>query len=269
MDQTVNHPYIHHEPFGERPLPDGPFVRVIVVDAAGSTPADAGASMIVTAAGLHSGTVGGGRIEARAVQEGQRMLEESKGPVTRFFEWNLKNDIGMTCGGTMKVYLERCHVATWPIVIFGAGHVAQALVRLCLTLPCQVTCIDPREDWLQRLPASPTLRAIRMDEPAAFADQVTRDTFIVCMTRGHATDRPILQAILQRETPPAFLGVIGSKSKAAVLRRELLEHHVPEAKLEHITCPVGLPIGSNHPGEIAVSIVAQLLQVRDQTREAV
>lgn len=248
-------------------LPDGPFVRVTVVDAIGSTPADAGARMVVTRDGLHSGTVGGGRIEARAIEEAKRLLEPNA-PRTRFFDWNLKTDIGMTCGGSMKLFLERDGSADWSVVIFGAGHVAQSLVRLLLTLPCHVTCVDPRREWLDKLPRSAALSCRQLDEPATFVAGMSADTFAICMTRGHATDRPILEALLKRDPPPPFVGVIGSGSKSAVLKRELREAGISEDRLDRIVCPLGLPVGTNHPGEIAVSIAAQLLQERDRLRNS-
>lgn len=246
-------------------LPEGPYVRVTVVDALGSTPADAGARMLVTRDGLHCGSVGGGRIEARAIDEARRLLEPNA-PRTRFFDWNLKRDIGMTCGGAMKLFFEREGSAEWSVVVFGAGHVAQALVRLLLTLPCHVTCVDPRREWLDRLPRSRSLTLLELEEPAGFVGQVPDDGFVVCMTRGHATDRPILESLLRREPPLPFVGVIGSDSKSAVLKRELRERGISDERLARIVCPLGLPLGSNHPGEIAVSIAAQLLQERDRLR---
>src|SRR5277367_4350637 len=104
-----------------------PFVLVTLVETLGSTPQDAGAKMLVTSAGLHRGTVGGGRVEAAALQFAQEMLAPG---VTqpRFASWSLKGDVGMTCGGSVKFYFEP-HPAggsAWPIVIFGAGHIAQA-----------------------------------------------------------------------------------------------------------------------------------------------
>jgi xanthine dehydrogenase accessory factor len=248
--------------------PAGPYVRVIVVDAIGSTPTDAGASMVVTPRGLHAGTVGGGKVEARAIADAQAMLANANAPRTRFVDWNLKTDVGMTCGGSMKLFFERRGAPAWDVVVFGAGHVAQALVRLLVTLPCQVTCVDARPDWLAKLPTAPNLRTLHRDEPATFVPELPANAFVVSMTRGHATDRPILQAALTRPAgPPPFVGVIGSKSKAAILKRELREGGVAdESLLARLVCPVGLPIGENHPGEIAVSIAAQLLQVRDELR---
>jgi len=60
-------------------------------------------------------------------------------------EWNLKRDVGMTCGGSVSLLLETYNIGVWKIVIFGAGHVAQALTALLMTLRCQVTVVDPRQ----------------------------------------------------------------------------------------------------------------------------
>lgn len=236
-----------------------PFVVVTLVEASGSTPADAGAKMAVTAEGLAFGTVGGGRVEAKAIDEAQAMLREHT--AQRLVDWSLKADVGMTCGGRVKLYFEAIGVATWPIVIFGAGHVTQALARLLATLPCQVTCIDPRREWLERLPAG--VQRIEADDPPSEVERLPDDAFVLCMTRGHASDLPVLRRIFEQGRVFPYLGVIGSKAKAAVLRKELTEAGVP-ATQQVFHCPVGLPIGTNHPSEIAVSITAQLLAVRDE-----
>ena len=111
-----------------------PFVAVTVVDTLGSTPQDRGSKMLVTAEGREFGTVGGGKVEVRAIGEAQQMLADDSAPKTRFYQWSLEKDIGMTCGGVVRVYFEAFNVTRWNIVVFGAGHVAQALIPLLLTL---------------------------------------------------------------------------------------------------------------------------------------
>ena len=123
-----------------------PFVSVTMVDAVGSTPQDAGTKMLVDASGLVFGTVGGGRVEKQAIEFAQRMLNERDSPTQRLVEWNLQRDVGMTCGGVVKLYFEAYNHRAWRIVVFGAGHVAQSLVRCLVELECQVVCIDPRSD---------------------------------------------------------------------------------------------------------------------------
>lgn len=241
-----------------------PFVSVTMVDAIGSTPQDAGSKMLVTAGGNFYGTVGGGRVEAKAIDHALAMLNDKTDEPKRtdFIDWNLQKDVGMTCGGSVKLYFESTNHRPWRIVIFGAGHVTQSLVRLLAALPCRATCIDPRADWLAKLPVAPNIETVTTNDPPAQVASLPNDAFVICMTRGHKTDVPVLIEIFKQKRAFPYLGVIGSKSKAAIMRRELTEAGVPvEQQVFH--CPLGLPIGTNHPGEIAVSIAAQLLEVRD------
>jgi xanthine dehydrogenase accessory factor len=244
-----------------------PLVAVTVVDAVGSVPQDRGAKMIVTAEGLRFGTVGGGKVETKAIGEAQRMLRGEETETTKFIQWNLQRDVGMTCGGAVKLYFESYNVGRWRIWVFGAGHVANALVNVLVHLDCHVTCVDPRQEWLEKLPASPKLTRIRSDDMALLVKTIPGDAFVALMTMGHTTDKPILIEILRTRTFP-YLAVIGSDAKAAVLRRDIGEAGLPEEAKRAFFCPIGLEIGSNHPYEIAVSAVAQMIQIRDQLRSA-
>jgi xanthine dehydrogenase accessory factor len=238
-----------------------PFVVVTVVDTLGSTPQDRGAKMLVTAAGRAFGTVGGGKVEVRAIADAQALLTDETAPKTRFVQWSLEKDIGMTCGGIVRVYFEAFNVARWKVVVFGAGHVANALIDLLVRLECRVTCIDPREEWLDRLPSSPRLTKIQAADMPSEVAKIAEGSFVVLMTMGHTTDKPILIEILRTRTFP-YLGVIGSNAKAKRLRQDVLAAGLDEAATRAFFCPIGLEIGSNHPQEIAISVVAQLLQVR-------
>lgn len=238
-----------------------PFVSVTVVDTLGSTPQDRGAKMLVTAAGRQHGTVGGGKIEARAIQEARAMLADDSAPKTRFFQWSLEKDIGMTCGGIVRVYFEVFNVARWNIVVFGAGHCAAALIETLEKLDCRITCIDPRSEWLDHLPDSPKLRRVRTDDMPAEVAKIPDGAYVLLMTMGHTTDRPILIEILRTRTFP-YLGVIGSNAKAKRLRQDVLDAGLPEEMTKAFLCPVGLEVGSSHPHEIAISVAAQLLQIR-------
>jgi xanthine dehydrogenase accessory factor len=238
-----------------------PFVSVTVVDTLGSTPQDRGAKMLVTRDGLAHGTVGGGKVEARAIAEAQGMLAEESAPKTKFFQWSLEKDIGMTCGGIVRMYFEAFNVTRWNIVVFGAGHVAQALLDLLMKLDCRITCIDPRAEWLDRIPEHPHLRKVQSADMAAEVASIPDGSFVVLMTMGHTTDKPILLEILRTRQFP-YLGVIGSNAKAKRLRQDVLAAGLPEEMTRAFFCPVGLHFGSNHTHEIALSIAAQMLQIR-------
>jgi len=237
-------------------------IVVTVAAARGSVPGEAGAKMLVTRDGLQGGTVGGGRIEARAIAEAEKLLDSSE-ESTRLVCWNLQRDIGMTCGGEMTLLFERVAAKPpWHLIIFGAGHVVQALVPVLLPLSCRIDVIDTRADWLVRLSAAKNLTTHHV---ASFEDGVglvNGQSFVLSITKGHASDVPVLRDVLTRYPTIPFLGVIGSASKRAALLRDLREAGVGDDLLEKITCPLGLSIGGNDPHEIAISIVAQLLEKR-------
>jgi xanthine dehydrogenase accessory factor len=240
-----------------------PFVTVTIVDVMGSVPQERGAKAIVTHEGLHFGTVGGGKVETKAITEAQRML--AGGDTTHFAQWNLAKDVGMTCGGVVKLYFETFNAGRWNIVIFGAGHVANALVTLLVHLDCHITLFDPRQEWIDKLPSSPKLsRHLERDLPA-MVKTLPADAFVILMTMGHTTDKPILIEILRTRTFP-YLGVIGSEAKAHILRRDIEEAGLPPEAQRAFHCPIGLDLGTSHPYEIAVSTIAQLIQRRDELR---
>jgi xanthine dehydrogenase accessory factor len=278
-------PHGYIERLAELAASGQPFASVTLVDAVGSTPQDAGSKMLVTAAGLDMGTVGGGRVEAKAISHAQSMLARSpsepgrldpgmiasrgsspRSPQSQLLEWNLQRDVGMTCGGVVKLYFETYNHGQWQIAIFGAGHVAAAVVHCLMPLECTVRVIDPRPEWLNRLPASSRLKAILCETPATEVTSLPADAFVLCMTMGHRTDRPILEEIFRQNRRFPYLGVIGSNAKRKVLERELASARVAPEHLQSFHCPIGLNLGSNQPGEIAISVVAQLIEQRDLWR---
>ncbi len=123
----MNTPHGFIEKLAELAASDRPFVAVTLVEAVGSTPQDAGSKMLVDKDGLVFGTVGGGRIEHQAIEHATNMLAAatSQNSSTELVEWNLQRDVGMTCGGVVKLYFEAFNHGLWQLVIFGAGHVAE------------------------------------------------------------------------------------------------------------------------------------------------
>jgi xanthine dehydrogenase accessory factor len=239
-------------------------VVVTVIAARGSVPTDLGSKMVVTADGLNCGTVGGGRIESRTLEVALEMLAGAAGESCVTHRWNLQQDIGMTCGGEMTLLFE-LHRAQppWRIFIFGAGHVVQALVPVLIPLACRIFVCDVRKDWLDRLPAAPNLTTRVVENFQDGISEVTAGGFVLSITKGHATDLPVLRGVFERFPEIPFIGVIGSLSKRATLGRELRQAGISQEQIDRLVCPLGLPIGGNAPEEIAISIAAQLLERRD------
>jgi xanthine dehydrogenase accessory factor len=242
-----------------------PFVSVTFIDSRGYAPQDQGAKALVTRDGLCEGTIGGGRLEAKAILRAQELLLSEEKKTRDFVTWNLQRDVGMSCGGEVSLFFEVFNAKQWQIAVFGAGHVAQSLVRLLMTLDCRVTCLDSRAEWLDRLPQGERLKKVCAQNLPAEVTHLAPDSYLLLMTQGHATDLPILLEIL-RTRVPHYLGVIGSDVKGKKLRQELKEAGFTPEQISVLRCPMGLPLGGNSPGEIAVSMAAQILQVRDQSR---
>lgn len=236
------------------------FVLVTLVSSRGSAPQDPGAKIVVTIEGLKAGTIGGGKVEGAAIKKAQAILENMSEAEPELLTWNLQKDIGMSCGGEVTVLFEHYHFRNWPIVIFGAGHVSQATTRLLSKLNCSVTCVDHRADWVEKLEGVKTIVA---QEPKSEVKNFPENTFFLSMTMGHAHDVPILHEIFLTHPNCPYVGVIGSEVKGIKIKRELKELGVSEEFLSRLRVPVGLPIGSNDPWEIAISIAAELIQVRD------
>ena len=241
-----------------------PFVSATLVDSKGSTPRTQGGKIIVTTSGLFSGTVGGGLVEAKAVQFAKTLLKiNAPTEKTKFVEWNLNKDIGMSCGGSVKIFFEIYNLNSWEIIIFGAGHVSQALIPVLLKLETKLTCLDTRKEWLGKLPESPKLTKVLKKSLLTTIEKIPETAFVLVMTKGHRSDFYIVKQFLEIKKQ-AFLGVIGSRSKASTLKKELLKEGFNEEKINQIVCPIGFSLGGNHPQEIAISITSQLLFERDR-----
>lgn len=236
-------------------------VVVTIIAAKGSVPGQVGGKAVVTGGGLVSGNLGGGKVEAKAIEFASAVLAGGENCVTA--TWNLQRDIGMTCGGEMSFLFEKVNsIPPWHIAVFGAGHVAQALIPVLATLACRIDVIDTRADWLEKIPkhVHVTTRLVPTFETGV--DFLTSESFVLSITKGHSCDFPVLREVLRRLPQVPFVGAIGSASKRAVLLRELRAEGVAEILLEKIICPLGLPIGGNDPAEIAISIAAQILGKR-------
>lgn len=148
------------------------------------------------------------------------------------------------------------------VFIVGAGHVGRATAAQCAFVGFRTLVLDDRGDFLnqERLPQASQLHLIQ-DYRSCFSSlEVRPDGFIVILTRGHAHDREVLAQALQ--TPARYVGMIGSTRKREAISSSLREQGVPETELDRVHCPIGLSIGADTPEEIAVSIVAELINER-------
>jgi xanthine dehydrogenase accessory factor len=230
----------------------------IVVASGASTPRKEGAKMIVFPDGKVVGSVGGGSVEKAVVERAITMIPTGKPARVSF---DLGEDLGMHCGGTMEVYIEPL-VPQARLFIFGAGHIGKALAQLAREIDFPVTLIDPRDE-IAREAWTTSFEFIQEEYlEAARAIPFDDQSFIVIVTPKHLYDEEIL-AIAARRTH-AYLGMIGSRNKIALLRKRFLaEGILSTEELDRIDMPIGLKFRAETPQEIAVSILAKLIDVRN------
>lgn len=233
-------------------------VIITVVDSRGSSPRKAGARMAWLENGQTLGTVGGGAVEHAAIGAAPQVLASA---TPRIVEVALGPELGMCCGGTMRLYLEPM-VRKPPFILLGGGHVAQACAPLLTNLGFVVHVADEREGFAT---------AERFGPECAFSDGMDaagldalpfgpRAHVLIC-THDHALDQRMVEATLRR--PTQWLGMMGSRRKALKTRERCLHRGFSLAELEHLVSPVGLDLGAQTPHEIAVSVAAEMVALRN------
>jgi xanthine dehydrogenase accessory factor len=234
------------------------FVLITVVRAQGSTPRNAGAKMIWRPGAGDTpngaiGTVGGGHFEHLVLDAARACREKRSHTLERFV---LGSDADQCCGGVMEVFLEY-HGAPVALVIFGAGHVAQALHQTLSFSSLSTTIVDDRSEWCAQSRFPGTACVHSWQEGVAKVHQHPERTLAVVMTCSHDTDYDLLHALLAK--PPAFLGLIGSRSKRACLFTRLSASGIDGAAVQRVVCPIGVGDTGKEPKAVALSIAAQLL----------
>jgi xanthine dehydrogenase accessory factor len=225
-----------------------PFVMAVVVRRRPPSSAQPGNMALVTAAGAFHGWLGGSCTQPTVVREARRALADGRPRLlllTPDPESERRSGVDvfpMTCqsGGTVEIYLDPVLPAP-RLVVFGGSPVARALVSLGQAMG---------------------YTAVAVEDPAALEESVSvshTPCFTVVVTLGE-NDEEAIRAALALE--PAYLGVVASARRFAQMRETLLARGVSAAALDQIRCPAGLPIGAHTPEEIALSILAEIVERR-------
>ena len=231
-----------------------------LVQSMGSSPQKEGAKILVLEDGTLIGTLGGGCLEANVADAALKAMSSGK-PCTIPFSLTEKHG-DLACGGRVLVYIEPL-LPVPHLIILGAGHVGQALCRIGKFIDFRITVVDDREEYANRhnLPEADEIVVSEFDRVFA-SSKVPRDenTWVVVATRGHLHDLEALQAAL--DTRAGYIGLLGSRRKKTMLFSKLKEAGFSTEAIEKIHTPVGLSIGAATPEEIAISIAAQLIELR-------
>ncbi len=248
------------------------FVVATVVKASGSVPGKVGFKMIVESGGKSTGTVGGGEIEQRAVQECKDRMNTGASGMQEYIlrekaSANKREGdaevIPMMCNGKVWIYYDVVNQQP-SVYIFGGGHVGQALSFFLSKLNYQIILVDNREEFASES-KNPYATKRVLDDYLKFSKtfEPQPNSIAVIMTHGHGYDYEILHLLYQRELPFRYIGVIASKSKSGQLINKLKNDLGSSIDLSNLYTPIGIDIGGSSESEIALSIAAEIQAVRN------
>ncbi|MCI4319229.1 MAG: XdhC/CoxI family protein [Thermoplasmata archaeon] len=236
-----------------------PFVRAMVVNAIGSVPGKIGASMIIRGDRSFLGTVGGAALEEKVKEHAAHAMRIRRGELLHFDlqKWK-EGGLPSWCGGSVDIAIE--YVPARPnLLLWGGGHVAQALANLLPALEYDFSVADDRPEWVgadrfreaERREVVPPSELWDRFDPSAF-------THLYLLGYDAVKDTELLRLSVDRFS--GWIGVIASAAKRERMLASLREAGVGRAALARVHSPVGVAIRAETPAEIAVSIVAELIQ---------
>jgi xanthine dehydrogenase accessory factor len=239
------------------------YVLITVLMSAGSTPRESGCKMVVTGDEQFD-TIGGGHLEFAAVKTARELLVEGE-QTQKVISYPLSSSLGQCCGGAVKLLFEAHVNHSQHLAVFGAGHVAQALVPMLAQLPVQISWIDSRENFFNRVSDSTlalsNVKTITSDDPSQEISALPSKTWIIILTHNHQLDYELVECGLKHGSL-GFIGMIGSETKAKRFHTRLEHRGFDAAQRAKLCSPVGdLSIPGKRPIEVSVSICAQLIKL--------
>ncbi len=233
-----------------------------VTGSEGSTPRHVGSKMLVYPDGHFIGTVGGGELENRVIKAA---VETIQNEIAQTLSYTMadptRGDPGV-CGGQVEVFVEPILPAPL-LVVIGAGHVGKAVVHLAKWLGFRVAVSDDRAEFCnpEATPGADLYYPVMMDELPKHIT-IDKHTVLILTTRGSAIDAAGLSPLL--DSPAAYIGIIGSKRRWATTVKALKEKGVFDEKIVKVHSPMGLELQAETPEEIAVSILAEVMMIKDK-----
>ncbi len=243
------------------------YVLLTVISIAGSTPREAGAKMVITGDSTYD-TIGGGHLEHAATAQARALLASNQ-QCQQIESFPLSARLGQCCGGAAKLLFEVRVNHTQHITVFGAGHVAQALIPVLAQLPLQISWIDSRASMFTSQPYPPNVKIIVDDDPPGLIRSLPAASWLLILTHNHQLDYDIVETAL-RHHQFDFVGMIGSDTKARRFTTRLANRGISRAQQRALVSPVGdTRIPGKRPIEVAISISAQIISRLHSTPDAV
>lgn len=238
------------------------FAVCTIINTKGSVPRHSGSKMIVLNDSKIVGSIGGGKLEKKVIENALNVIKSNK---PALFKHDLLSQHGMCCGGYVEIFIEPV-MNNKKLYIFGAGHTGQALAGFAVNFDFDVFLIDDRKEYLDTF-SSEKVNKMNLDHNTALkALTFDENTYIVIVTYEHKLDRDILSYCIHK--PFAYLGMIGSDRKIKFTRQMFLDGNITtEHELNKVHMPIGIDIFAESPEEIAISILAELIKIKNQVKK--
>jgi xanthine dehydrogenase accessory factor len=209
------------------------------------------ARLVVREDGGSSGTLGDAALDRAAADRARDVIRRASS----------RTEIIEASGAGERLFFE-LHGPATTLLIFGAGQVAIPLVRLAKVMGWNTVVIDGRERFATR-ERFPDADEIRIGILADIAAELSYDasTFVILVAHDYKFELPVLRVVLERE--PAYIGLLGNRSRGAAVLRFLTDEGMSPERIARVHVPIGLDIGARTPSEIALSVIAEALAVRN------
>jgi xanthine dehydrogenase accessory factor len=218
--------------------------------------------LVLRADGTIIGGIGdGGFIEDSVRPKAEEVMREDYLTVLQFeISDEEAQRWGLEPGDTLDVFVEPI-VAIPTLYLFGGGHVSLQIAKIAKTVGFKIVVIDDRPAFANK-DRFPMADETRVEDLYTVFERLHIDdqSYIVAVTRGHQHDEPVIEQAIRTEA--RYIGMIGSKRKISRMWKKLIEGGADRDRLAQVHAPIGLEIGADTPEEIAVSIVAQLIESR-------
>ncbi|MDP2663493.1 MAG: XdhC/CoxI family protein [Dehalococcoidia bacterium] len=231
-----------------------------VIESASGLPAQPGDKVLFLTEGEPLGSLGSTALDQALVERVATAIEErSSRTVSISFSGRESPQGGLEKAGPVDVFIE-VFLPRPTLLVVGAGHIAVPLSKMAKLLEFEVIVLDDRASFAnrERFPEADQVIAAGF-EATLRRLSITRNTYIVLITRGHQHDVESLQEVI--DSPAAYIGMIGSRRRVWAVFKLLHEGGMPIDKLKRIYAPIGLDIGAQTPAEIAASIMSEVVKV--------
>lgn len=238
------------------------YAILTVAETEGTSPCKLGKKMMLLEDGTAFGTIGGGELERQALEDSAEAIKNRQSFFKRYDHKPTNEEPGLGCSFKVSLLVEVI-CPDLQLVVCGAGHVGSAVLRLAKMLRFETVLIDhrPKDQIQDQIELADRFIPCETYEAGLLNGNIRDGAYYLCCAPTHTQDKSALKGVLQKRF--AYAGMLGSMKKTAEIYRQLEAEGIGRDLLEQVHSPVGLDICDMSPEEVAVSILAEILMVKN------